>query len=128
VASLLLMGGRVIDPASPTGQAGRDEVGDLVIEGGRIARIGPPGFARAEPGFAVAKPGSLKGAERVLDCRGRIVSPGFIDLHVHFREPPFEGGSERAGLAETIATGAASAVGGGFTAAEFRGHNTMAVK
>jgi len=116
VASLLLMGGRVIDPAS-----GRDEVGDLVIEGGLIARIGPPGFARAEPGFAVAKPGSLKGAERVLDCRGRIVSPGFIDLHVHFREPPVAraasrvGGADLAALPETIETGTAAAVGGGFT-------------
>jgi dihydroorotase len=107
---LVFAGGRIIDPAS-----GRDEVGDLIIEGGRIARIGPPGFARAEPGFAVAKPGSLKGAERVLDCRGRIVSPGFIDLHVHLREPPLKGGSERAGLPETIATGAAAAVAGGFT-------------
>jgi len=104
-ARLVLAGGRIINPASPagqapTGQAGRDETGDLLIEDGRIARIAPPG--------------SLKGAERVLDCRGCIVSPGFIDLHVHFREPP-EAGHDLAALPETIETGAASAVGGGFT-------------
>jgi dihydroorotase len=95
VASLLLKGGRIIDPAS-----GRDEVGDLLIEDGRIARIGPVG--RVGP------------ADCTLDCRGKIVAPGFIDPHVHFREPPIFGG-DRAGLAETIATGAAAAVGGGFT-------------
>ena len=96
---LLLSLGRILDPAS-----GRDEVGDLVIEGGRIA-----------------PPGSLKGAGRVLDCRGCIVSPGFIDLHVHLREPPVAraasrvGGADLAALPETIETGAAAAVGGGFT-------------
>jgi len=95
VASLLLKGGRIIDPAS-----GRDEVGDLLIEDGRIARIGPVG--RVGP------------ADCTLDCRGKIVAPGFIDPHVHFREPPISGG-DCAGLAETIATGAAAAVGGGFT-------------
>jgi len=102
---LVLAGGRIIDPASPagqapTGQAGRDEVGDLVIEGGRIARIGPAG--------------KLGEADRTIDCRGRTVSPGFIDLHVHLREPPISGG-DRTGLAETIATGTAAAVAGGFT-------------
>ncbi|HUX17201.1 MAG TPA: dihydroorotase [Phycisphaerae bacterium] len=106
-ARLVLAGGRIIDPASPAGQAGRDEVGDLIIEGGRIARFGPAG--------------SLKGAERVLDCRGKIVSPGFIDLHVHLREPPVAraasrvGGADLAALPETIATGAAAAAAGGFT-------------
>jgi len=108
VSSLHLKGGRIIDPASPAGQAGRDETGDLVIEDGRIARVGPAG--------------SLQEAERVLDCREKIVAPGFLDPHVHLREPPEEaraasrvGGADLAALPETIATGAAAAVAGGFT-------------
>jgi len=92
---LVLAGGRLIDPAS-----GRDEPGDLAIEGGRIDAIGTPG--------------KVGPADRTMDCRGRIVAPGFIDLHVHLREPPLEGG-ERGDLPETIATGAAAAVAGGFT-------------
>jgi len=102
VASLLLKGGRIIDPA-----AGRDEVGDLIIEGGHIAHVGPAG--------------KLGPTDRTIDCRGRIVAPGFIDLHVHFREPPVAraasrvGGADLAALPETIATGAAAAVAGGFT-------------
>ena len=92
---LLLSRGRILDPAS-----GRDEAADLLIEGDRIARIGPPG--------------SLGPADRMLDCRGKIVAPGFIDLHVHLREPPVPR-QDLAALAETIATGAAAAAAGGFT-------------
>ena len=86
---LLLAGGRVVDPA-----AGRDGVSDVLIEDGRIARIGE-GLAR-------------EGAE-VLDAAGLLVCPGFIDLHVHLREPGFE-------YRESIASGAAAAAAGGFTA------------
>jgi dihydroorotase len=88
--TLLLKGGRVLDPASS-----RDGDFDVLIENGRIARIGrdlPP-----------------DGADVVEIRRGWIVAPGLIDLHVHFREP----GQEHK---ETIATGTAAAVAGGFTA------------
>lgn len=113
---LLLSAGRVIDPAS-----GRDEAADLMIEDGRIAAIGP------------AK--SLGRADRTIDCRGQLVVPGLIDLHVHLREPPFLHAAEAPGstnarlaesrlngagsphpdLPETIASGCAAAVAGGFT-------------
>jgi dihydroorotase len=104
---ILLAGGRIIDPAS-----GRDEVADLLIAGGRVAAIGHPGTAGP--------------ADRTLDCRGRFIVPGLIDLHVHLREPPLgdtaRGASGPAaqpaqeGPAETIVSGAAAAVAGGFTA------------
>jgi len=94
---LLLAGGRIIDPAS-----GRDEFADLLIQGDRVAAIGPPG--------------SLGPAERTLDCRGRLVVPGLIDLHVHLREPPVPAARAEEEPAETIASGAAAAVAGGFTA------------
>ena len=86
----LLKGGRVVDPA-----AGRDGEFDLLVEDGRIARIG--------------KGLPAEGAEVVEVRRGWIVAPGLIDIHVHLREP----GQEHK---ETIATGTASAVAGGFTA------------
>ena len=87
---LLLRGGRVVDPA-----AGRDGAFDLLIEGDRIARIG-----RSLP---------VDGAEVFEIREGWIVAPGLIDIHVHLREP----GQEHK---ETIASGTASAVAGGFTA------------
>jgi dihydroorotase len=87
---LLLKGGRVVDPA-----ADRDGEFDLLIEDGAVARIG-----KALP---------VDGAEVLEMRRGWIVAPGFIDVHVHLREP----GQEHK---ETIATGVRSAVAGGFTA------------
>src|SRR3954471_24338564 len=87
---LLLKGGRVIDPGT-----GRDGELDVLVSDGRIARID----RRIPP----------DGAE-VLELRkGWIVAPGLIDIHVHLREP----GQEHK---ETIASGAAAAVAGGFTA------------
>jgi dihydroorotase len=87
---LLLKGGRVVDPAS-----GRDGEFDVLVEDGRIARVG--------------KSLPTEGAD-VLEVKpGWIVAPGLIDIHVHLREP----GQEHK---ETIATGTASAVAGGFTA------------
>jgi dihydroorotase len=86
----LLKGGRVVDPAN-----GLDGVFDILIEAGRIARVG-----RDLP---------ADGAEVLEIPPGLVVCPGFIDMHVHLREP----GQEHK---ETIATGTASAVAGGFTA------------
>jgi dihydroorotase len=86
----LLKGGRVIDPAN-----GIDGVHDVLIDGDRIARVG-----RDLP---------VNGATIVEVPSGFVVCPGFIDMHVHLREP----GQEHK---ETVATGTASAVAGGFTA------------
>ncbi len=88
MAKLLIRNGRVIDPAS-----GLDKVADVFIKDGRIAAVGE----RLE----------APGAER-FDATGRIVAPGFIDMHVHLREPGFE-------HAETIETGSRAAAAGGFT-------------
>jgi dihydroorotase len=86
----LLSGGRVIDPAN-----GIDGMYDVLIDEGRIARIGKD--LPVDDATVVAMPA------------GMVVCPGFIDMHVHLREP----GQEHK---ETVATGAASAVAGGFTA------------
>jgi dihydroorotase len=86
----LLKGGRVVDPA-----AGVDGAADVLVEGDRIALVG-----RGLP---------ADGARVVALPAGLVVCPGFIDMHVHLREP----GQEHK---ETIATGAAAAVAGGFTA------------
>lgn len=85
---LLIKGGRVIDPSQ-----GVNKTADLLIEDGRISSIGDDI--------------QTDGAD-VFDAAGLIVCPGFIDLHVHLREPGEE-------YKETIATGAAAAVAGGFT-------------
>ena len=87
--SLVLTGGRVIDPSS-----GLDEVRDVLVRDGRIEAVeqgvaGPEGIPRVE-------------------ARGLVVAPGLIDVHVHLREP----GAEHK---ETIRTGAQSAAAGGFT-------------
>jgi len=87
--TLLIAGGRVIDPAS-----GLDAVADVAIAAGRIVEIGP-GLTRLP-------------AARVVDASGCIVAPGLIDPHVHLREP---GGEHK----ETLATGSRAAVAGGFT-------------
>src|SRR5438477_1852785 len=88
MASLLVKGGRVIDPASSL-----DGTADVLIDNGRITSVG-----RDLP---------RNGAE-LLDASGLIVAPGFIDMHVHLREPGIE-------HSETIETGARAAAAGGFT-------------
>ena len=85
---LLLKGGRVVDPAS-----GLDERLDLLLDDGRIARTG-----RGLPG---------DGAE-TLDVSGLVVCPGFLDMHVHLREPGQE-------WKETVESGTRAAAAGGFT-------------
>lgn len=92
---VIIKGGRVIDPSQ-----GIDLYADLVIENGLIKEI-----VSRESGGAITD--MEKGGE-TIEAEGCIVSPGFIDLHCHLREPGFE---EK----ETIATGARAAVRGGFT-------------
>src|SRR3954471_23552070 len=85
---IVIKNGRVIDPASRT-----DRVADVLIVDGRIAGVAP-------------NLSSPKAA--VFDATGMIVAPGFIDMHVHLREPGFE-------HAETIESGSRAAAAGGFT-------------
>ncbi len=85
--TIVVRGGRLIDPAR-----GIDAIADVVIRDGRVVE---------------GTPNQLDGA-RVLDARGLIVAPGFVDLHAHLREPGYE-------YRETVATGTAAAVAGGFT-------------
>jgi dihydroorotase len=86
--SIVIKNGRVIDPASQT-----DRIADVLIVDGRIAGVAP-------------NLSSLKA--EVFDASGLIVAPGFIDIHVHLREPGFE-------HAETIESGSRAAAAGGFT-------------
>ncbi|HUT31114.1 MAG TPA: dihydroorotase [Sedimentisphaerales bacterium] len=85
--SLLIKHGRVIDPAN-----GIDRKCDILIVDGKIAEIGT----------------SAESADTVIDASDKLVTPGLIDIHVHLREP----GDEEE---ETIASGSAAAVAGGFT-------------
>ncbi len=84
---ILITNGRVIDPAS-----GRDEVCSVAVAGGKIAAVG----------------GKAAKAKQTIDAKGKIVSPGLIDLHTHCREPGSEG-------KETVASASAAAVAGGYT-------------
>jgi dihydroorotase len=88
--SLLIRGGRVMDPAARV-----DAELDVLLRDGRVAEVSPPKKIRGS-------------ADETFDARGLIVSPGFIDLHVHLREPG-------QAYKETIASGTAAAAAGGFT-------------
>ncbi len=85
---ILIKGGRVVDPAS-----GRDAVGDVLVSDTTIEKVGDNLRTKAD---------------RVIDATGLVVAPGFIDMHVHLREPGYE---EK----ETIRTGSMSGAKGGFT-------------
>lgn len=88
-ADLLLRGGRLLDPARDL-----DAVGDLLLRDGRVAAIGGH----------IAAPDDAT----IVDATGLVVTPGWIDLHTHLREPGFE-------YKETITGGARAAAQGGFT-------------
>jgi dihydroorotase len=85
---MVIKNGRVIDPAS-----GTDRIADVLIVDGRVAGVAPN----------LSSPNA-----EVFDAGGMIVAPGFIDMHVHLREPGFE-------HAETIESGSLAAAAGGFT-------------
>ena len=85
---LLIKGGRVIDP-----KTGMDQVQDIVIQDGIIKTVGQADQAEYD---------------KVIDASGKIVGPGLVDVHVHFRDPGLT-------YKEDIQTGAAAAAKGGFT-------------
>ena len=91
MSDILILNGRVVDPAS-----GVDAARDVLLRDGRVA--------------AVELPGALKGvaAAETIDAAGMVVAPGLVDVHVHLREP---GQTYK----ETIASGTAAAAAGGFT-------------
>lgn len=90
IRSILIRGGRLIDPAARI-----DQAADVLLKEGRVAAVDSAGKIKER-------------ADQVIDARGLVVAPGFIDLHVHLREP---GQSHK----ETIASGTAAAAAGGFT-------------
>ncbi len=90
-SSILIRGGRIIDPAQK-----HDAIGDLLIENGRITALDKPGRI------------PVSRASEVMEAKGAWVLPGLIDIHVHLREPGLE-------YKETIESGARAAVAGGFS-------------
>ncbi len=91
--TLLLRGGHIVDPSSNL-----DVVGDVLVTDGIIEHVGAPLGEVRRDGDLVE-----------IDCTGQVVSPGFVDVHCHLREPGRED-------VETVATGARAAAAGGFTA------------
>src|SRR5436309_15515381 len=96
---ILIRGGRVIDPAQ-----GIDRHADVWIVDGKIAALGTD--LRAPLQRAQGDPSTLP---RIIEAQGCVIAPGFLDMHVHLREPGFE-------HKETIESGCVAAATGGFTA------------
>ena len=86
---ILIKDGRLIDPGSDT-----DESLDIVIDGDKIVGMGK--FQKTEE------------YERIIDAKGKIVAPGLVDVHVHFRDPGLT-------YKEDLISGAAAAAAGGYT-------------
>lgn len=94
--NLWIKNGHLLDPVNH-----RDEICDIYVEDGKVAVAGSLSSDTEE---------EMKGSQTVvIDAAGKYVMPGFLDLHVHLREPGFE-------YKETIKTGTAAAAKGGFTA------------
>ena len=93
--SMLIRGGHLIDPA-----AGRDGIYDIFVKDGVVSALAEWNERKAPEWEEIP--------DTVIEAEGKYVMPGFIDLHVHLREPGLE-------YKETIATGAAAAAAGGFT-------------
>ena len=89
-SSLLVRGGRLIDLKNQI-----DKLADVLVVDGKVAEVGP----------GLRAPDA---STKIVDATGKIVSPGFVDLHVHLREPGQE-------YKEDIASGSRAAVAGGFT-------------
>lgn len=85
--SILIANGRVVDPAN-----GIDKAANVLVRNGKIVSVGP----------------KKEKADRTIDAKGMVVAPGLIDMHVHLREPGMQ-------EEETIASGCAAAINGGFT-------------
>lgn len=84
----VIKGGRVIDPYNK-----RDEICDVLVNGEKIEAVVPHGETKAD---------------RIIDATGKVVCPGFVDIHVHFRDPGFT-------QKEDLYSGSKTAVKGGFT-------------
>lgn len=97
---LLIKNGRVINPATQ-----QDEIQDVLIEDRRILQVGTAGSLKAEQKYADTDP---QAEMKVVDATGCFVMPGFVDLHVHFRDPGLT-------YKEDIETGAKAAARGGVT-------------
>ncbi len=100
--SLLLKNARVMDPAS-----GLDGRRDVLITGGKIAAIEPMIPENTFPGTKSEGEDSSFPQDGVIDCAGKVLVPGLVDMHCHLREPGFE-------YKETIESGSMAGVAGGF--------------